>query len=415
MMMKGDIGLLTVAKIKRYMERVLSLSPFEQRLSFQNRLLADHETAADVGLHDGAVVTLSSISTGPGKREMSPLMTMKQHSPTPAGSPPSSLTYQGVPQQQQRYGNAFDDDGEHGKPSWFLREVQRVREEERTRFDNERRRREADALQIEVERARMEERARLATEQYVSLEQTMRADIDKYRQEARKWEQEAQKLGAKVKQLEEDRVRDAEMFRDERRKDLHVAQQREEERCLVEENMESILRKQTNDLQALQRQVESLQAALHSATTRKPSLEVVHRSLLVLSNDLGLQVPLQLDDSNTTIVAHPEGLNLIITFDPMTERLFLYTTLLNHIPSDPRVRYQVYEELLQGSLLGREMAGGSVGISTNSTNPLILMSTSLDMRHVDEQALRHIARPFLAAAGKWIDVVAGIVHRPLDS
>ena len=57
---------------------------------------------------------------------------------------------------------------------------------------------------------------------------------------------------------------------------------------------------------------------------------------------------------------------MLITFDDATERLYVYATLLSHIPADAVARSRLLEVLMEGAMLGREMAGGGVGMSLRS-------------------------------------------------
>lgn len=53
-----------------------------------------------------------------------------------------------------------------------------------------------------------------------------------------------------------------------------------------------------------------------------------------------------------------QQVNVLITFDPETHRLHVYGTLLTYFPEDPAVRLALYERLLDGALLGKDMCGG---------------------------------------------------------
>ena len=53
--------------------------------------------------------------------------------------------------------------------------------------------------------------------------------------------------------------------------------------------------------------------------------------------------------------------------------------------------------------MGREMSGGGVGLSMKCE--LLLMSTSIDLRHSDTGALRSLAPDFVEALVKWRQTV----------
>ncbi|KAG5494048.1 hypothetical protein JKF63_01882 [Porcisia hertigi] len=116
---------------------------------------------------------------------------------------------------------------------------------------------------------------------------------------------------------------------------------------------------------------------------------------------------LELDPENDTcVVPMANGLKVLVTLDRETERMYLYVTLLNYMPSSPAQRLRLYEMLLDGALLGKDMAGGGVGVSLESN--LILMSTSAHLRLSDTSLLAVTAPQFVAAAWEWkekIDVL----------
>lgn len=93
------------------------------------------------------------------------------------------------------------------------------------------------------------------------------------------------------------------------------------------------------------------------------------------------------------------SITLLLTVDPEAERLFLYSTLLNYLPSRMSDQHRLYERLLQGSLLGREVAGGTVGISKE--NQLVLLSISLDLRRSDPKAIVESLPSFVNAVRRW--------------
>ena len=117
-----------------------------------------------------------------------------------------------------------------------------------------------------------------------------------------------------------------------------------------------------------------------------------------LAQDLGVR-SLQLDDNNTCVVSVEEKYTLLITFDASTERLYIYSTLATFIPANPDVKLRLYEFLMEGALLGRDMCGGGVGASLK--NDFILMSTSIYLPSSSTSALRTIAPLFVESLVKW--------------
>ena len=134
-----------------------------------------------------------------------------------------------------------------------------------------------------------------------------------------------------------------------------------------------------------------------------PSQTMAHRNLTEFSSHLGCRPALQFDANHTCVVNVEEKYTLLITYDGLTDRLYLYTTLLTNLPPDPLKRLKLYETLLEGSLLGRDMAGGGIGV--NQSNGLVIMSSSIDLRHSDASALRDLVPTFAECAVRWRRIV----------
>ncbi|KPI83126.1 hypothetical protein ABL78_7847 [Leptomonas seymouri] len=154
----------------------------------------------------------------------------------------------------------------------------------------------------------------------------------------------------------------------------------------------------------LQRSLQEEASRTHSIAALRPlsgSIDVLaEEALSGLAYFLLTPAPLQLDPTNDTcVVSVSEKLNLLVTLDRETEHLYLYVVLLSELPTSPVQRMRVYELLLQGALLGKDMAGGGVGLSTESN--LILMSTSADLRHRGALALAANAPSFVESAKAW--------------
>ncbi|KAL7707797.1 Ubiquitin family/Tir chaperone protein (CesT) family [Lotmaria passim] len=135
------------------------------------------------------------------------------------------------------------------------------------------------------------------------------------------------------------------------------------------------------------------------------SIDVLaEQALTHLSYFLATPVPLQLDPENDTcVVPLSDTLNMLVTLDRETEHLYLYVALLDKLPASPVQRMRLYEMLLQGALLGKDMAGGGAGLSTESN--LILMSISADLRHNGALALAAAAPSFVKSAQLWRKMV----------
>lgn len=121
-------------------------------------------------------------------------------------------------------------------------------------------------------------------------------------------------------------------------------------------------------------------------------------NLASLASTVGV-ARLTLDDNNTCVVTYQERYTLLLTFDAATERLYLYSTLATAIPKDAERKLKLYEFLLEGALLGRDMCGGGVGASLK--NDFILMATSVYLPECGPSALAIITPSFVESLGKW--------------
>jgi hypothetical protein len=136
---------------------------------------------------------------------------------------------------------------------------------------------------------------------------------------------------------------------------------------------------------------------------------LTEQALSHLSYFLATPAPLQLDASNDTcVITISSTLNMLITLDRETEHLYLYIVLLDELPTSPVLRMRVYEMLLQGALLGKDMAGGGVGLSMESS--LLLMSTSADLRHNGALALATAAPSFVESAIMWVGKIKDLLR-----
>jgi len=136
------------------------------------------------------------------------------------------------------------------------------------------------------------------------------------------------------------------------------------------------------------------------------SYENAKANLKEFSKDLKLE-GLGFDENNTCILGIDNTFSLHLTYEPNSDRLYLYSPLLDGLPKDDRIRLKLYERLLEGSMLGGQMAGGGVGVAVKEE--LILMHCVLDMGlGVDTSALRRFAPLFVETVEKWRKIVADI-------
>src|ERR1700722_16976301 len=113
-----------------------------------------------------------------------------------------------------------------------------------------------------------------------------------------------------------------------------------------------------------------------------------------------LNLELQFDENHTCILGIDNTFSLHITFEPNSDRLYLYSPILDGLPKDPTMRLKLYESLLEGSMLGGQMAGGGIGVAVNEE--LILMHCVLEMGiGADPSSLRRFAPIFVEAVERW--------------
>ncbi|CAJ1031306.1 Tir chaperone protein (CesT) family, putative [Leishmania lindenbergi] len=130
-------------------------------------------------------------------------------------------------------------------------------------------------------------------------------------------------------------------------------------------------------------------------------LQVAKESLNMLSQKL--QVSLYFDKNLTCVVGTDEDFSILLTYDPATERLYIYSSLLTELPENLPLRMKLYELLLEGSLLGREVCGGGIGLSTQ--NNVVVLTTSLPMRHCSAAALCETLPLFVETLLRWRSLV----------
>ncbi len=137
------------------------------------------------------------------------------------------------------------------------------------------------------------------------------------------------------------------------------------------------------------------------------SLENAKANLKEFGKELNLE--LAFDENNTCILGIDNSFSLHLTYEPNSDRLYLYSPVLDGLPKDEKTKLRLYESLLEGSMLGGQMAGGGVGVAV--PEELILMHSVLEMGvGTDPSALRRFAPVFVEAVEKWREKVKKIVE-----
>lgn len=128
------------------------------------------------------------------------------------------------------------------------------------------------------------------------------------------------------------------------------------------------------------------------------SLENAKENLKEFGKELGLE-GLLYDENNTCILGIDDEFSMHLTYEPNSDRLYIYSPLLDGLPKEERIRVKLYEKLLEGSMLGGQMAGGGVGVAVKEE--LILMHCVLDMAYSPPTLLRAFAPLYVETVERW--------------
>jgi hypothetical protein len=138
------------------------------------------------------------------------------------------------------------------------------------------------------------------------------------------------------------------------------------------------------------------------------SLENAKSNLKEFAKELNLE-GLAFDENNTCILGIDNEFSLHLTYEPNSDRLYLYAPILDGLPQDEKTKLALYEQLLEGSMLGGQMAGGGVGVAV--PEGLILMHSVVEMGiGADPSALRRFAPIFVECVEKWRGKVKDIME-----
>ncbi|MDF2576517.1 MAG: hypothetical protein K0S74_1 [Chlamydiales bacterium] len=137
------------------------------------------------------------------------------------------------------------------------------------------------------------------------------------------------------------------------------------------------------------------------------SLQHAIDNLKEFGKELGLN-DLEFDENNTCILGIDDAFSMHLTYEPNTDRLYLYSPLLDGLPKDDKIKLKLYEKLLEGSMLGGQMAGGGVGVAVQEE--LILIHCTIDMAHAISSALRAFAPLFVETVEKWRKIVNDVIE-----
>lgn len=129
------------------------------------------------------------------------------------------------------------------------------------------------------------------------------------------------------------------------------------------------------------------------------SLQNAEANLKEFGKELNLD-GLAFDENHTCILGIDNTFSLHLTYEPNSDRLYLYSPILDGLPKDDASKLKLFEALLEGSMLGGQMAGGGVGVAVKEE--LILMHCVLEMGSgADPSSLRRFAPLFVESVEKW--------------
>lgn len=128
------------------------------------------------------------------------------------------------------------------------------------------------------------------------------------------------------------------------------------------------------------------------------SFENAKENLTEFGKELGLE-GLEFDENNTCILGIDDEFSMHLTYEPNSDRLYVYSPLLDGLPTIAERKTKLYERLLEGSMLGGQMAGGGAGVAVKEG--LILMHCTIDMAHAIGSALRAFAPLYVETVEKW--------------
>jgi len=137
------------------------------------------------------------------------------------------------------------------------------------------------------------------------------------------------------------------------------------------------------------------------------SLENAKENLKELGKELGLE-GLVYDENNTCILGIDDEFSLHLTYEPNSDRLYVYSPLIDGLPKNDQIRLKLYEKLLEGSMLGGQMAGGGVGVAVKEE--LILIHCVIDMAYAQPTLLRAFAPLYVETVEKWRTVCRDIAE-----
>lgn len=129
------------------------------------------------------------------------------------------------------------------------------------------------------------------------------------------------------------------------------------------------------------------------------SRENATQNLIEFGKELNLE-GLVFDENNTCILGIDNTFSLHLTYEPNSDKIYLYAPILDGLPKEEDIRLRLYEGYLEGSMLGGQMAGGGIGVAT--PEELVLLHATVDMGvSADSKVLVRFVPIFVETVEKW--------------
>ena len=142
------------------------------------------------------------------------------------------------------------------------------------------------------------------------------------------------------------------------------------------------------------------------------SFENAEQNLKEFGKDLKLE-GLAFDENKTCILGIDNAFSLHLTYEPNSDRLYLYSPVLDGLPKDQKTLLLLYSTLLEGSMLGGQMAGGGIGVAPKEE--LILIHAVLEMgASADASLLSRFAPLFVEVVEQWRGIAGKIINGSFD-
>jgi hypothetical protein len=414
MVLKGALEKLSVTKIKHYLEQSTKIPANQQMLSFHGSVLEDNLVGADFGLHPDAVLHLRGIQ--PSQQQDTSFGSGGQNTP-----PPPQQNYhqqQQQPSYPSRSAPSFPPPINNNGVSLAVSQQQQARIAEelaaiRSSLDAEKGYTHAYKNNTPPAPTTTsftnQENQRPAANNIIDQKNTVHSSLSEpinhlaVLESIRNQNRNVAGMITSPQQQQQQHQQPYPVPPSSALSEMQISAS-----MVGQENAQ--LR---GEIDKLKGKIAALEAALAETSKRDSAaggfppggvLAAARVQLSGLSQELGID--LSFDENFTCVIGSDES-TVLITVDPATERLYLYSTLLDSI-ADKSQESKVYRALLEWSMLGRDMAGGGVGIDPSTG--VVIMSTSIDLKNSRPPALRDTAPVFVESLVRWRQTLSTLLN-----